>query len=222
MKRFAASVVLLLIAAWFVPINVFATTAAPTDATARAIVRRMLALNPSLQSYRSRIHVNVRMLNFPFLAPKLVGTSYFLRPNNYEVVFDRVPHYAASFSRLFNDVGDPASWGKNHTIAFKGVRSLKGRPMLVLRLTKKIHSTILDHATVFIDPKTYELDEMQWHYTSGGTITMQQTYRQEGGFTVLASQHAIIDIPHIHAIADSSYAAYQTNVAVAPSIFGKQ
>jgi len=220
MKRRLTTLALLLAAAWAPPLYAASASTVPTNAA--SIIGRMLALNPSLQSYRSRVHVNVRMLNFPYLAPKLAGTSYFLRPNNYEVVFDRVPSYAKGFSRLFNDVGDAANWEKQHTVTYEGVRLLDGRPMLVLHLVKKIHSSILDHTTAFVDAQSYELVQMQWHYTSGGTITMEQHYRQEGGFTVLAAQHAIINIPHVHAIADSNYGTYQTNVALAPAVFKKQ
>jgi hypothetical protein len=84
----------------------------------------------------------------------------------------------------------------------------------VLRLTKKIHSTILDHSLAFIDPGTYELEQMEWDYTSGGKITMYQTYRSAGGYSVLDSQHAVIDIPHVRAIADATYREYETNVAL--------
>jgi hypothetical protein len=53
---------------------------------------------------------------------------------------------------------------------------------------------------------------MEWDYTSGGKITMTQEYRMQGTYSVLSAQHATISIPHVHAIADSSYGTYQTNV----------
>jgi hypothetical protein len=62
---------------------------------------------------------------------------------------------------------------------------------------------------------------MEWDYTSGGKIVMTQQYRSEGGFTVLSSQHAMIHIPYVHAVADATYAAYQTNVAVEDTVFTK-
>lgn len=223
MKRWLSLLTLFAVVLWALP--VLATSPALVPLAPKAvdsIIARMQERNPSLDSYRSRVHVSVRMLNFPYLAPKLDGTSYFLRPNNYEVVFDRVPHYAKGFARLFSDVGDAGTWQKANVVSYEGMRSLHGQPMLVLRLTKKIHSSILDHTTAYVDPKTFELVEMQWHYTSGGTITMQQQYRREGGFTVLAAQHAVIDIPHVHAIAESTYAPYQTNVAVASTVFSNR
>ncbi len=186
----------------------------PTDA--RAVIERMAGRNPSLESYRARVHVNVRMLNFPFFAPKLDGTSYFRRPDIYEVVFDSMPSYARGFQRLFDDVGDPVAWERDEDITVDGTQWLDGRQMIVLRLTKKIHSDILDHVLAYVDPSSYALMQMEWYYTSGGRIVMSQQYRQEGTYSVLSQQHATIDIPHVHAIADASYGAYQTNVSIEP------
>lgn len=198
-------------------VSVRAETPEPLSAT--TIIGRMLSRNPSLESYRARVHVNIRMQNFPFLAPKLEGTSYFKRPDNYEVVFDRVPSYAKGFSKLFNDVGDPAAWQKDQYVTYSGTTMLGGRPMLVLTMTKKIHSSILDHTTAFVDPSNYELVRMEWHYTSGGVIAMSQAYRNEGGYDVISAQHATIDIPHIRAVADSYFATYRTNIAVSGAVF---
>jgi hypothetical protein len=181
------------------------------------IVQRMSQRNPALQSYRARVHVDVRMLNFPWLAPKLDGTEYYRRPDFYVVVFDRVPSYARGFSRLFDDIGNPRAWEKNQNISIDGTSWLRGRPAIVLRLTKKIHSDILDHTLAYVDTADYSLLQMEWYYTSGGKITMTQQYRTEGNYSVLSQQHATIDIPHVHAVADASYGTYQTNVPVAPS-----
>lgn len=184
----------------------------PIDA--RTVVDRMADRNPTLRSYRARVHVDVRMLNFPFLAPKLDGTSYYKRPDYYEVVFDRMPSYARGFSKLFDDVGSPRAWEKNQNIAVEGSTWLDGHPMIVLRLTKKIHSDILDHTLAYVDPYSYALVQMEWYYTSGGKITMSQWYRAQGAYSVLSQQHATIDIPHVHAVADATYGTYDTNVPV--------
>lgn len=196
-----------------------AAPAARRPLTAQSIINRMESRNPSLTSYRARVHVNVRMLNFPYLAPKLDGTSYYKRPDAYEVVFDRVPGYAKGFGKIFNDVGDPGAWGKDQDISYQGTALLDGRPMLVLRMTKKIHSDILAYTLAYVDPQSYELARMEWHYTSGGEVAMAQSYRNEGTYSVIGSQHATIDIPHVRAVADASYGAYQTNVAVDSDIF---
>ncbi len=178
------------------------------------VIQRMTQRNPLLQSYRARVHVDVRMLNFPFLAPKLDGTEYYKRPDFYVVVFDRMPGYARGFARLFDDIGSPRAWEKNQNITVDGTSWLHGRPTIVLRLTKKIHSDILDHTLAYVDANDYALLQMEWYYTSGGKITMTEYYRTEGVYSVLAQQHATIDIPHVHAVADASYGTYQTNVPI--------
>jgi hypothetical protein len=190
---------------------------ATSDVTSpRQVLARMVDLNPSLQSYRARVHVDIRMLSFPFLAPKLDGTSYYRRPDTYEVVFDRMPSYAKGFEKLFNDIGDPLAWQKDQNIALDGVRTVNDRETIVLRLTKKIHSTILDHTLAYVDAASYALVKMEWYYTSGGKITMTQQYGKQGTYWVPASQHADIDIPHVRAVADAQYGDYQTNVTVDP------
>jgi outer membrane lipoprotein-sorting protein len=181
---------------------------------ARAVLRHMSERNPTLQSYRARVHVDVRMLNFPFLAPKLDGTSYYKRPDLYVVVFDRMPSYARGFQKLFNDVGNPNQWQRDSNVEVTGTAMIDNREMIVLRMTKKIHSDILDHTLAYVDPTDYELARMEWYYTSGGKIAMTQEYRVQGMYSVLSRQHATIEIPHVRAVADASYGTYETNVPV--------
>ena len=154
------------------------------------------------------------MFSFPFLAPKLDGTTYFKRPDFYVVVFDRMPSYARGFQRLFNDVGSPRAWEKDENISLNGTAWLGSRAVIVLRMSKKIHSDILDHTLVYVDPSDYSLLQMEWYYTSGGKITMSQQYRVQGGYSVLSQQHATINIPHVRAVADASYGTYEMNVPV--------
>ena len=201
--------------------------AAPAAAQAPAndahgVIEKIEARNPSLRTFQARVHVDVRMLNFPFLSPKLDGTSYFKRPSNYEVVFDRVPRYARGFERLFADVGDAARWERDNNVALLGERALNGRPAIVLRLTKKIYSDQVEYADAYVDPSSYQVAQMEWHYRSGGSIVMTQTYKTEGSYTVIAAQHAAINIPHVRAVADANYGQYQTNVAVNDDVFTKK
>lgn len=196
--------------------------AAPRPLDARIIVERILARNPSLRSFQAHLHVNIRMLNFPFFAPELDGTSYFKRPDNYEVVFDRVPPYAKGFAKMFDAIGDPAAWEADQNVTYAGQSSLGGRPMLELRMTKKVYSSILDYTLAYVDPSDYQVTRMEWHYRNGGTIVMTQSFKTEGAYSVIASQHATIDIPHIRAVADAIYGTYHTNVAVDSAVFSKQ
>lgn len=195
--------------------------AAPASAQSSpaSILAGIAARNPSLQSYQARVHVHVHMLNFPWLSPKLDGTSYFKRPDKYEVVFDRVPSYAHGIDKLFGTIDDVATWRKEWNIGFDGVRNVDGKPLYALRLTKKVYSDQIKDAVAYVDPATFQVVRMDWDYRNGGTIAMTQTYREQAGYNVVSAQHADIHIPHVRAVADATYGAYRTNVAVSDSVF---
>jgi outer membrane lipoprotein-sorting protein len=202
------------------PSSLNEATALPAPSDAQDVMARMLARNAGLESYTVRVHVHMRTA-IPFYSPNLDGTAYYKRPDDFALVFDRVPSYGRGFQRLFDDVGDPTGWEKDSNIRFAGTQNLNGKPMLVLVLTKKIYSDQLKDTTVYVDPATYELVEMDWHYTNGGTIVMKQTYREENGYSVVGAQH--VDIHYrVRASGDSQYDNYQTNVAVSDSVFNQQ
>lgn len=195
--------------------------AAPVSAqsSSASILARIAARNPSLQSFQARVHVNVHMLNFPWLSPQLDGTSYFKRPDSYEVVFDRVPSYAHGINKLFGDIDDVAAWEKDSNITYAGMPTIEGHALYALRMTKKIYSDQIQDTVAYVDPATFQVVRMDWHYRNGGSITMTQTYRREGEYDVVAAQHAEIHIPHVRAVADATFGAYQTNVALSDAVF---
>jgi hypothetical protein len=195
-------------------------TSAQEEPAPSAIVQHVIDANPSLRSYQARVHVNVQMQSFPYLAPQLDGSTYFKRPNNFEVVFDRVPSYAKGFDRLYSDIGDPASWERRFAMTVAGDRTVNGHRDVVLRLVQKVRGMI-DHQDVAIDAATWHVDEMEWHYYTGGVIAMTQDFQEIGGASVLRSQHATIHIPHVRAVADASYSDYHTNVAIDDAVFAK-
>ncbi len=186
--------------------------------TAAAIVDKMLDRNPGLTSYRARVHVTTHMLSFPFLSPTLDGTTYYKRPSKFVVVFDRVPAYAAGFSKIFNNVGDPGAWSKDNIVSYAGTRVWSGRPVYILTVAPRQYSDILAYAHAIVDPATWELVEMTWHYRDGGTISMRQWYRRENGYDVLAEQSAEINF-RVRASSHATYGKYQMNVPIADSVF---
>lgn len=189
----------------------------PSDA--HAVIERMIANNPRLVTYRARVHVAVHMLNFPYLSPELNGTSYYRRPGAYAVVFDRVPFYMRGFAKLFDNMGDPDAWERDQDAVLLGTKTDGGRDLYVLRLTKKIYSDILDHTDAYVDARDYRLVRMAWYYRSGGNIVITQSYRVENGFALPASEHALVNIPHVRAVGDANYDQYQINVPISAAVF---
>jgi anti-anti-sigma regulatory factor len=189
--------------------------------TPESIVQRVEESNPTLRSYQAQVHVQVDMQSFPFLAPHLEGTTYYKRPGNYEVVFQHVPSYARGFNKLYSDAGDPLSWERRFNISVVGEREVAGHPDVILRMVQKVRGMI-DHQDVAIDESAWRVDEMEWHYYNGGVITMTQGYESSGDWSILASQHAVIHIPYVRAVADARYDGYRTNVAIDDQVFTKK
>lgn len=203
----------------FAALPVSAAADRPTDPA--AILAKIAERNPSLSSYQSRLHVELRMTSFPFVRQHLDGTTYYKRPSNYEVVFDRVPRLAKGFDKMFSDVGDPSSWERRFVVTADGERDYSGRTDIALRLVQRVRGMI-DHETVLIDPSTWTIDSIRYDYYSGGHITMTQTFRDVGGYWMLSEQNAEIAIPYAKAVAHGTYSDYKTNVAVDDAVFTKK
>jgi outer membrane lipoprotein-sorting protein len=194
-----------------------AQSPSPAPRNAAEVIQRINARNASLNSFQARMHVQVHMLSFPWFSPHLDGTAYYKRPANYEVVFEHAPSYMRGFDKLFADIDDPQGWQKDSKIVYSGTRTVGGRSLLTLTMTKKIYSDQIKETIAFVDPATYGIVRMEWHYFKG-TITMTQAYRNEGGYNLIASQH--VDVQYrVRAVADSSFDPYKTNVPVADSVF---
>lgn len=217
LRRLAAASFAALLA--FVGIPATAANDYPTDPA--AILSRVEERNPALNTYQGRLHVDLRLTSFPFLRQHLDGTTYYKKPSNYEVVFDHVPALAKGFDKMFSDVGDPANWEKRFHLTFEGEREYNGRKDLELRLVQRVRGMI-DHETVLVDPKTWTIDSIRYDYYNGGHITMTQTFREVGGYSMLAEQHAEIAIPYAKAVAQGTYSDYRTNVAIDDSVFTKK
>lgn len=184
------------------------------------VLERVIERNPELSSYEGRMHVDVRMTSFPWVREHLDATTYYKRPSNYEVVFDRVPSYARGFEKLYTDIGDPADWERRFVVTPAGAAPFGNHMDFALHLVQRVRGMI-DHETVLVDPKAWTIDQIRYDYYNGGSITMSQTFRPVGGYLLLASQRADIEIPHVRAVAYGTYTDYQTNVAVADSVFDK-
>lgn len=185
------------------------------------LVRNVIAQNAEMRSYQAQVSVDVHLRSFPYVSQHLDGTTYFKRPDNFEVIFQRVPSYAKGFDKLYSDVDDPTSWNKRFDLSFAGEKSVDGHHDYVVRLVQKVRGMI-DHQEVAIDPATWRIDKMVWYYYNGGEVTMSQEYQHVGSFTVLAKQHATIRIPFVHAAAEATYSNYKTNVAIDDSVFTRE
>jgi hypothetical protein len=202
----------------------FALTAqSPTPpASAQDVIDRMAATNVGLTTYTAHVHVTAHP-SIPLCSLNVDGTAYFKRPGNFAVVLNPASGLCASQAKniqdLSTDIGNPLAWEKDWNVTLSpGTTDIDGKPLLELVMTKKIYSDQIKDTTVYVDPASYEIDEMVWHYTNGDAITMTQYYTTLGGFQVVARQH-FAGRRHIGFTGDSTYDSYQTNVAVDDAVF---
>ncbi len=195
-----------------------AAAVAESEPSALQLVQNVVAGTAAVQSYQASMSVDIHLRSFPYISQHLDGTTYFKRPDNFEVVFRSVPSYAKGFDKLYSDIDDPSDWDRHFNMSLVGEREFGGHRDVVVRLVQKVRGMI-DHEDVAIDPATWHIDEMEWFYYNGGFISMSQEYENVGGFSVLSKQHATIHIPFVHAAADAVYSDYKTNVAIDDSVF---
>ena len=186
--------------------------------TPEQVIAKVVERNPELHSFQA--HVDVRLhTGIPFLNPTLEGTTYFKRPDNYEVVFTKVPSYAHGIDKLYSDIGDPSSWEKRFIITSDREQVYNGHRDIVLRLVQRVRGMI-DHEDVFIDPQAWTVERLTYRYYNGGEISLEQTFRDEGGFNVLSDQRAVIALPNLpRTIGSAHYSNYHINVAIDDAVF---
>jgi hypothetical protein len=216
-RRFTAAAGAILLAS--LGVSAHAAPDRPTDPA--VILERVVERNPSLGSYEGRLRVDVRMTSFPFFRTHLDATTYFKRPANYEVVFDRVPRLARGFEKVFTDVGDPSGWEKRFAITYAGEAPYDGRTDIALRMVQRVRGMI-DHETVLVDPNAWTIDSIRYDYYNGGHITMNQAFGNVGGYVMVVEQTAEIAIPYASAVAHGTYSEYKTNVALDDAVFRKK
>jgi anti-anti-sigma regulatory factor len=198
-----------------------APASAQTDPAALGAVQKVIARNAGLRSFEASVAVDIHLRSFPYLSEHLDGTTYFKGPDNFEMVFRKVPAMARGFDKLYSDIDDPSSWPRRFDISLVGEKTTSGHRDLIVRLVQKVRGMI-DHEDVAIDPVAWRIDAMEWHYYNGGVIEMSQSFEDVGGFAVLAAQHATIRIPYVHAGADAVYSDYKTNVAIDDGVFTRE
>ncbi len=205
----------------FVPMGAFAQDSTELLPSAPAIVDKLIERNPALSSFQAHVDVHMRMTSFPWYAPSLVGTTYFKRPNSYEVVFRSVPFWAKGFDKIYTDAGDPSSWNARFVVEVRGERTIEGRRDIELRMVQRVRGQI-DHETIFVDPARWVVDRVEYAYYNGGSIVLDQRFREQDGFSLIAEQSVRIKLPAVHAIGTAQYTDYHTNVAVDDTVFTKK
>ncbi len=212
MNRFAALFSLTLALAVSVP----AIAAAPgaTQAVNNALYKRLVALNPNVNSYEADVHLDIALKTFPFISPSLDGNVYYKRPDKEAVVFKTVPALAAQFKKVYPRIDPPAQWASLYNVSLLG--DTNGATTFRL-VAKKIGR--VERLDVKVDDATATPRSYTWTYKDGGFVTFNQSYTLEDGAYLVQKQSGHVELPSYKADVVSNFSNYRLNVAVADSVF---
>ena len=211
--RYVAIALTVLIAS--VTVKTSAQTSVPATMNAHEVIQKMSERNRPLHSFAAQVEVKGHMTTFPFLGAKLDGKYVFKQPNSYQVIFGHDTRYTDAIKNLLVEIATPSSWEDARNVAVDPQpHTLDGHDVIQLRLTARSSDDKLVYALASVDSATYDLDQMEWHYQDGSSVLVTQTYSTIGQYRVVASQHAYLQFPGIHAVADARYTDFETNVNV--------
>lgn len=179
-----------------------------------ALLQRMSAVNPNLQSYTASLHVVIALHTLP-LSPTLDGNYYFKRPDKQAVVFDTVPVLAQQFQKIYPKIDPPSTWPELYDVTI--LASNGGTT--TLRLTPK-RSGRVAHLDVSVDDASAMPSSFTWTYVDGGTVTFDQEYIRVGGNYLVRAQNGKVNLPSYNADVTTTFKNFQVNVPVPDTVFG--
>jgi hypothetical protein len=191
------------------------TGAASPSQAADSLLVRMAQINPNLHAFSATLRAHVAMRSFPFLAADLVGTYYYKEPDKNKVVFTSgVPVVAAQFDKLFAHIESPSQWQKVYTVTTVSDDGNTTTFKLVPRVAGNV-----DHIDAVADDAGATVRSMRWNYTNGGYAEMTNHYGNVGGYVVVESQTAHVELPGYTADITSTIDNYKFNPSLSDGIF---
>lgn len=179
-----------------------------------ALLQRMTAVNPNLQSYTASLHVVIAFHTLP-LSPTLDGNYYFKKPDKQAVVFDTVPVLAQQFQKIYPKIDPPSTWPEVYDVSIL----TSGGGTTTLRLTPK-RSGRVAHLDVTVDDASAMPSSYTWAYVDGGTVTFGQEYVRVGGNYLVRAQNGKVNLPSYNADVTTTFSNFQLNVPVPDTVFG--
>ena len=181
------------------------------------LYKRMVQVNAKLKSYTGTVHMDAKLLTFPFLSPSLDGTVYYKQPDKQALVFDTVPALASQFKKVYPKLDAPATWDKIYD--FTALSDENGTT--TYRLVPKKNGRI-EHLDVNVDDGTATVKGYTWTYKDGGSIAFEQSFKTIDGNYLPLKVTGHVDLPSYKADVTTNFSNYKLNVPVADSVFDEK
>jgi hypothetical protein len=111
-----------------------------------------------------------------------------------------------------------ARWHDGFEMSLDAPQLLDDHSDIVLHLASRDPSSTLRYGRAIINPASWRIEAMDWHFT-GMEFSITQQFVQLGPFVMLAGQKATIHVPIAHAEATATFGQYQQNAAISPAVF---
>jgi hypothetical protein len=190
------------------------------QAHAAAVLRKMVAVNAAVKSYKVRIHFNAKVHAFISLPLSLNATYYFKKPDKAQIVFDTIPALAKQFKEFYASTGTPATWPRDYEVTAQTPETDDPPDSVVLKLVPRQEGS-LDYALITVDTATWGITVQRWLYHDGSSIVVNQFNETGGRYVLPGHQEADFSFPRYKAHVVADFADYKINVPISDSIFKK-
>jgi hypothetical protein len=195
----------------------FATAAADAQAAQTAsmdLLRRAVDPNPTLNSYTASAQLSATLHVVIPVHKTFSGTVYYLRPKR-KIEFQNVSGELSRFKDLASQTPSYEQVMAQYTIAPLAdngtISTYSAVPKKPGGRVKSITLTITD-ATALIA-------RAQWAYSNGGALSFDQTYTNVGQYRLPAKANIGAHFPGYSVDGTLTFANYQPNATVSPSLF---
>jgi hypothetical protein len=204
MKAIAAMLVLTAIAA----------SPAPAPAPSMALLARATNPNPALNSYTATAQLSALLHAVIPIHKTFNGSVYYLRPSR-KIEFQGVPGALSRFRDLASTTPTYEQATQQYTITPMTDNGTISTYMLVPKNT----GSRVKNVTVAIDDRSALFTQAKWNYTNGGTLTFGQAYENIGTYRLPSKAQISARFPGYSVDGTLTFANYQPNATVSPSVF---
>lgn len=191
---------------------------APASYSAERIVAEVVHQSRQLDTSTCPLSIRFHETSFPYLSKTINGTAYFGKAARFAAVFTNVPAVLRGFPAAYTAMMNVGRWHDGFEMSLDAPELLGDHSDIVLHLASRDPSSTLHYGRAFINPASWRIEAMDWHFTDM-EFSITQSFVQLGSFVVLAGQKATIHVPIARAEATATFGHYQQNAAISPAIF---
>jgi hypothetical protein len=207
MKRFAFS--LILATAVIVPLD-----ARSAQTASMALLRHATDPNPGLKSYTASAVLSATLHALLPVHKTFNGTVYYLKPKR-KIDFQNVSGPLARFKELASSVPTFGELQSEYTVTPLNDNGALSN----YSLAPKKPGGRVKNVNLAVDDTSGLIQRVQWAYTNGGNLQLDQTYTSVGTFHLPSAANISARFPGYSVNGTLTFSNYSPNAAVSPSVF---